>query len=398
MTQAISHPIEAGSASPPQGALPALFAGNFIIGTGILLPAGMLNDLSAGLDVSPATAGTLMVAGGVVIGFGAPLFATLTSGIDRRLLLVGSLIYYAIGHALSALAPEFWSLLVIRALMVVSAGIFTPQAAATVGLMVPAEKRAGAVAFIFIGWSIASVAGLPTGTLIGAFLGWRLAYAVMAVLALLAAILVWRTLPKGLHIGRLSLKAWRDVFFDPVLVIILLVTLASACGQFTVFSFLALLFKELLGASPALIAGLLAGLGLAGVIGNSLAAHFVARLGIDRLIFLALLAIFIGMLAFSALIGLMIGVAASLAFWGLGTFSSNSLQQSRLMVHAPGLASASIALNTSTIYLGQAIGSAVGSRLVADHALTWLTPVGALFAAAAIGLTLLASALDRRRR
>jgi MFS transporter, DHA1 family, inner membrane transport protein len=391
------HGIEAGSAVP-RGALPALFAGNFIIGTGILLPAGMLNDLSAGLGVSPATAGILMVAGGIVIGFGAPLFATLTSGIDRRLLLAGSLMYYALGHALSALAPEFWSLLVIRALMVVSAGIFTPQAAATVGLMLPPEKRASAVAFIFIGWSLASVAGLPTGSLIGAFLGWRLAYAVMAILALLAAILVWRSLSKGLHVGRLSLRAWRDVFFDPVLVIILLVTLASACGQFTVFSYMALLFKETLGASPALIAGLLAGFGLSGVIGNSLAAHLVARLGIDRLILLALLAILIGMIAFSVLTGLLVGVMASIAIWGLGTFSSNSLQQSRLMVHAPALASASIALNTSTIYLGQAVGSAVGSTLVADHALRWLTPAGSIFAAAAIALTLIASALDRRRR
>ena len=339
----------------------------------------MLNDLSAGLAVSPATAGLLMAAGGVVIGFGAPIFATLTSGIDRRLLLAGSLIYYAIGHALSALAPDFSSLLVIRALMVISAGIFTPQAAATVGLLVPPEKRAGAIAFIFIGWSIASVAGLPTGSLIGAFLGWRLAYALMAVLALAAAILVWRTLPKGLNAGKLSLKAWRDVFFDPVLVIILLVTLASASGQFTVFSYIAVLFKETLGASPGLIAGLLAGFGLAGVIGNSLAARFVARLGIDRLILLALAALLVGMIAFSALVGFMAGVAISIAVWGLGTFSSNSLQQSRLFAHAPALAPASVALNTSTIYLGQAIGSAVGAKLVAENALLWLTPARRAF-------------------
>ncbi|MGE0238929.1 MAG: MFS transporter [Parvibaculaceae bacterium] len=397
MTQDTASSPQVPPSPSAQAALWALFAGNFIIGTGILLPAGMLNDLSAGLAVSPATAGILMVAGGIVIGFGAPVFATLTSGIDRRLLLVGSLVYYALGHALSALAPEFWSLLGIRALMVVSAGIFTPQAAAAVGLLVPPEKRAGAVAFIFIGWSIASVAGLPAGSLIGAFVGWRLAYALMAVLALIAAVLVWRTLPKGLHIGRLSLTAWRDVFFDPVLVVILLVTLASASGQFAVFSYLALLFKEMLGASPGLIAGLLAGFGLAGVIGNSIAARFVARLGIDRLILLALAALLVGMIAFSLFAGFMIGVVLSIAVWGLGTFSSNSLQQSRLIAHAPALASASVALNTSTIYLGQAIGSAVGAKLVAERALQWLTPAGALFAAAAIGLTLLASRLTRRR-
>lgn len=398
MTQDSTTIAQASSAAPPRAALWSLFAGNFIIGTGILLPAGMLNDLSTGLGVSPATAGILMVAGGIVIGLGAPFFATLTSGIDRRLLLVGSLLYYALGHALSALAPEFWSLLVIRALMVVSAGIFTPQAAATVGLLVPPEKRAGGVAFIFIGWSIASVAGMPVGSLIAAFLGWRLAFALMAVLAVVAAFMVWRTLPKGLHVGRLSLKAWKDVFFDPALVIILLVTLASACGQFTVFSYLALLFKELLQASPGLIAGLLAGFGVAGVLGNSLAARFVQRLGIDRLILLALAAIVIGMIAFSLLIGSLIGAALGIAIWGLGTFSSNSLQQSRLIAHAPALASASVALNTSTIYLGQAIGAAVGARLVADNALLWLTPSGLLFAAAAVCLTVLATGLAKRGR
>jgi len=219
----------------------------------------------------------------------------------------------------------------------------------------------------------------------------------MAVLSLIAAFLVWRTLPKGLHVGRLSLKAWRDVFFDPAMVLILLVTLASASGQFTAFSYMAPLFKETLGASPTLIAGLLAGFGLAGVIGNSLAARFVARMGIDRMILLALSAIVIGMIAFSALIGVLIGAAVSIAIWGLGTFSSNSLQQSRLIAHAPALASASVALNTSTIYLGQAIGAAVGGKLVARHALEWLTPAGAVFAALASALTIAATWLARRR-
>src|SRR5580765_5310237 len=142
MTEDTSIARKASPPSSPQAALWAFFAGNFIIGTGILLPAGMLNDLSAGLGVSPATAGLLMIAGGIVVGFGAPVFATFTSRFDRRHLLVGSLMFYAAGHALSALAPDFWTLLALRAVTVVSAGIFTPQAAATVGLMVPTEKRA----------------------------------------------------------------------------------------------------------------------------------------------------------------------------------------------------------------------------------------------------------------
>lgn len=396
MTEAQTVP-SALPAARPSLALWALFIGNFVIGTGILLPAGMLNDLSAGLAVSPATAGLLMLASGIVIGLGAPFFATFTSGFDRRTLLMGSLVFYAAGHALSAFAPDFWTLVALRAVTVISAGIFTPQAAAAVGLMVPQEKRAASVAFIFMGWSIASVAGMPAGTLIAAFVGWRFAFALMALLALLAGILVLRALPAGLRVGKLSLAAWRGVFFDPVLILILLVTLVSASGQFTVFSYLTLTFKEMLAASPGLIAALLAGFGASGVLGNFMAARFVGRFGVDRMILLALSALLLGMIVFSATPGLLAGAVVAMAIWGLGTFSSNSLQQSRLIAHAPALASASVALNTSTMYLGQAIGAGVGAKIVAAGLLPWLTPAACVFAVVAIILTLLASRLDRRR-
>lgn len=379
-------------------ALWALFAGNFVIGTGVILPAGMLNDLSAGLGVSPATAGLLMIVGGLVCGFGAPLLATFTSRIDRRVLLAGSLAFYAAGHGLSALAPDFSSLVVLRALTVISAALFTPQAAATVGLMLPPEKRAAAVAFIFIGWSIASVAGMPCGSLIAAYAGWRTAYALMAILALIAAFLVWRTLPKNLRAPPLSLSAWRAVFFDPVLILILLVTLASGSGQFTLSGYLVVIYKEVLGASPGVIALLLAGFGLTGVIGNFLAARFVGRLSVGTLILCALSTILLGLIVFWSSFGLLAGAAVSVALWGLGTFSSNSLQQSRLILHEPALASASVALNTSTIYLGQAIGAATGARLIASHELTHLAPVAAIFLTLAITLTVFADRLGRRRR
>ncbi|HTN95729.1 MAG TPA: MFS transporter, partial [Nordella sp.] len=275
--------------------------------------------------------------------------------------------------------------------------LFTPQAAATLGLMLPADKRAAAVAFIFIGWSIASVAGMPAGSLIAAFAGWRIAYALMAVLALISALLVWRTLPKGLNVPTLSLSAWRAVFFDPVLILILLVTLASGSGQFTLSGYLVVIYKDVLGASPGLIALLLSGFGVAGVAGNFLAARFVGKLGVETMIVFALGAILLGLAVFWSSFGLLAGAAVSVALWGLGTFSSNSLQQSRLITHEPALASASVALNTSTIYLGQAIGAATGAKLIAGKAFIALAPVAACFLILAIALTLLADRFSRRR-
>ena len=96
--------------------------------------------LGADLQVPPATAGLLLFAGGLVVGIGAPVLAGLTSRFDRRMLLAVTAAIYAVGHGLAALAPEFWSLLVIRTVTMVAAALFTPQAAATVGLAGAASK------------------------------------------------------------------------------------------------------------------------------------------------------------------------------------------------------------------------------------------------------------------
>ena len=365
----------------PRFALWALFAGNFVIGTGILLPAGMLNDLSAGLSVTAATAGLLLLASGIVIGIGAPVFASVTSTIDRRLLLAASLALYAVGHALQALAPDFWTLLILRAITVVSAGIFTPQAAACVGLIVPPERRAAAIAFIFIGWSVSSVAGVPCGSLIGAWVGWRIAFVLMALLSLAVLVFVWRTIPKGLRAERLSLAAWRDVLTNPVLLCVLLVTLASASGQFSLFSYIAPFYKATMAISPELFAILLALVGAAGVAGNTLASRTVTRFGAPNIILAALFGILIGLVLIGLFPANFVIAAAGGIVWGLGTFSSNSLQQSRLVALAPALAGASVALNTSMIYLGQAVGAGTGGFLITHGALTFIPWAGALFLA-----------------
>src|SRR5262245_10498164 len=97
--------VPATSAQSERSALWALLAGNFVIGTGILLPAGMMNDLAPGLGVSIAKGGSLIWAGAIVIGAGAPLIAAITSEVDRRLLLTGALLLYVVGHLLSAFSP-----------------------------------------------------------------------------------------------------------------------------------------------------------------------------------------------------------------------------------------------------------------------------------------------------
>jgi MFS transporter, DHA1 family, inner membrane transport protein len=373
-----------------------LLAGNFIIGTGVLLPAGLLNEISSGLSVTSATAGLLMLVGGVVVALAAPLVAGLTSAIDRRLLLTLSLALYAAGHLAAAAAPHFSLLLVIRAVTVLGAAIFTPQAAATAGLLVPVQKRAGAIAFIFIGWSAASVAGIPLGSYLAALSSWRAVFAGMGVACALAAALVWVTLPHGLYVQPLTPAAWKQAFTTPALLIVLLVTLFSMSGQMTIFSYIAPILRDAFAGGPEQVALAFAVSGIAGVTGNALAARTVAHLGIDRVIAITICCLIAGLGIFAASFGHYAFALVGVALWGLGSFSSNSLQQSRLVAIAPNLAAATVALNTSIVYVGQAVGAGLGGWFISKAITPSMAWTACALTVAALAASLVAAKVSRR--
>src|SRR3954453_9153855 len=168
----------------------ALMLGNFVTGCSVLAPAGMLAELAAGFDVTIRDAGLLITYGAVVLCLGSPLTAWLTSRIERRTLLLATLAMFAVGNAASAFAPGYISLLAIRVVMLAIGALYTPQAAGTASLIVNAEKRGSAIAYIFLGWSLAAAVGLPLITLIASRYGFRIAYGGIAAVACLSLVLL----------------------------------------------------------------------------------------------------------------------------------------------------------------------------------------------------------------
>jgi len=344
----------------------SLLFGNFVIGCGVMVVAGSLNDLTRSLDVSVAVGGQLITVAAVVMCLGAPLLAAAVGGIDRRRLLAWSLVWYGIGHAICALAPSYAVLTPLRALTMLAAAVFTPQAAAAVGSLAPPEQRGRAITFIFLGWSVASVFGMPLHSYIGESLGWRYAFGLVGVLGLVGAAWVWRVVPDGVRPPAMSLSAWREVFTHPVLMAIVAVTALSGAGQFTVFTYFAPYYRSTLEAGATQISLLFAWFGAFGVIGNVLLSRNIDRVGASRVV-----AVLLGMIALSLMLWPLgrgfASTAAILVPWALALFASNSAQQARLGEAAPALAPALMALNTSAIYLGQAIGAAGGGAMVAAH-------------------------------
>jgi len=325
----------------------------------------MLPQLAAGLDVSLPVAGQLVTAFAAATCIGAPLLAGATSRIDRRTLLIAMQLVFVAGHLGAALISSFWPMVAVRVLTSVGAALYTAQAASAAALLVPPEQRGRAIAFVFLGWSIASVAGVPLGSYVAAVWGWREGFALVAAGAALGAAGVWLLVPSGLRVQSVSLAVWGSILRDPALMATVGVTALFAGAGFGLFAYIVPAAQSFLGASPGLVSALLLTFGVAGVAGNMFAVRYMDRIGAAKVVMICLLAMLAAHLVWPWSQGSVWLVALVMAGSGLGVFACNSSQQARLAAAAPASAPATIALNSSGIYLGQAFGPAAAGILIA---------------------------------
>jgi MFS transporter, DHA1 family, inner membrane transport protein len=343
----------------------ALMLGNVVTGCSVLAPAGMLVELSSGLDISIRTAGLLITFGAIVLCVGSPVTAWLTSRIERRTLLTVTIAVLALGNFASAVAPDYASLMAIRLVMLAVGALYTPQAAGTGALIVPEERRGSTIAFIFLGWSLAAAVGLPAITFIASRYGWQAVYGAIGLIGCLSfLLLVWR-LPRGLVGAPVDLKTWAAIGRNPMILSLLLITTLQMSGQFVVFTYMGPLLARLTGAGPDPIALVFACYGACGVIGTFSGSRIVDSWGAWRTSLLFMWVLLAGLAGWALTAGIYPLMAVSVAIWGIGFASTNSMQQVRLVGAAPALASASVSLNTSALYIGQATGSAIGGFLYA---------------------------------
>lgn len=395
----VADPSAASSHRP---ALWSLAFGNVVIGTGALAFVGMLDTIARDLGETPSAIGFVAGAYSLGICLSGPSLGGVTSRFDRRSVLAASLALFGAGHFLAAFAPGYAALLAIRVATSVAGALFTPQAAATASLLVPPDRRARTMAFVFLGWSIAAVLGMPAGALIASTFGWRTAMSCVGALSLIGAVLVWWRVPAGLFVAAIDRAAWRAIVRHPTLLRVVSVTAIHASAQFVLFSYVVIAYRDTLAATPWMLTLLLSLNGLAGFVGNIVAGRVADRIpdrrGPPTVILAALCSMTFAFLLWIGLyavgpgtLGVAIGVVAAV-FWGAGNFATNSMQQVRLVDLAPALASVSVALNTSAIYLGQFIGAAVGGHVLAhpftdpaSAALPWVG-VPVFFLAIAVSL------------
>jgi predicted MFS family arabinose efflux permease len=196
-------------------------------------------------------------------------------------------------------------------------------------------------------------------------LGWQSAFLLVAALALISSFWVWRAMPNGVKPPALSRAAWASTLHSSALMTCILVTTLYAAGQFVLFAYLSPYYKAKFDISPLELSALFMWMGALGLLGNIWMSRNVDRLGAQHMVWMGICGMIVSLLIWPFGTTLLLAALVTTP-WAISIFATNSAQQARLVGFAPALASASVALNTSAMYAGQAIGTAIGGLLISN--------------------------------
>ncbi|MET0375544.1 MAG: MFS transporter [Rhizorhabdus sp.] len=374
----------------PDIGLIALAVGAFGIGVTEFAPMGMLPVIAGSLGVSIPAAGMLVSAYAMGVLIGAPLMTLTTGRIDRRTLLIGLMGIFTLGNALSALAGGYWLLMAARVVTSFNHGAFFGVGSVVAASLVPPERRAGAVAAMFSGLTIATIGGVPLATWAGEVLGWRTAFAGIAVIGAVAMVSLRLALPPlPAPDGGDMRDELRVLTRGPVLAALAL-TVVGASAMFTVFTYIVPILREVTHGSTGFVTAMLVLYGIGLTIGNTIGGRLADR-SIERTLIASFVAIVAVLIAFAGLMHWPLPAAVAILIWGVASFAIVPPLQMRVMqaaADAPNLASA---MNIGAFNLGNAIGAALGGGVIgAGLGLPAVSLAGAAMAAAALVLLLAA--------
>ncbi|OAN69326.1 hypothetical protein A8B78_05270 [Jannaschia sp. EhC01] len=358
---------------------------------GAFMVIGMLPPIADDMGLSIAGAGWLLTFYAIAYAISSPLLVSGTGNIGRRKVLFGGLAIFAAANLGAAAAPNDSVLFVARALAAIGAGMVTPVTSAVAAGVVAPERRAQSLAAVFFGLTLAQVFGVPAGSFIAYSIGWRYAFVLVALLALPCLWLIWTKVPQGLKFQPVGLRDLGAVLADWKIMLAVMFTATFLAGIYVPFTYIAPLMEAQMGFGRDGISGVLLAFGVAAVVGNLLGGKLSDRIGPARaLMFLACAQVLL-MPLFSTLPVAPWLVFVLLFVWSACGWSFISGQQARVIGLAPDRAPIVLSVNAAAIYVGAALGAAVGGAVVAGYgvqALGWAGGAMALAAAAHLAISI----------
>ncbi|CCK30558.1 Inner membrane transport protein ydhP [Streptomyces davaonensis JCM 4913] len=379
-------------------ALLALAVGAFGIGTTEFVMMGLLPDVAADLGISIPSAGHLVSAYALGVVIGAPLLAAVTARMSRRKVLIGLMVLFVAGNALSALAPDNGWLLAARFLSGLPHGAFFGVGAVVATSLVAPERKARSVSLMFLGLTVANVAGVPVATLVGQHLGWRVTFLGVSAIGVAAIASLALLIPRDGGINpshglRGELAALRSL---PVW-LALGTTVAGFGALFAAYSYVTPMLTDAAGYADASVTLLLALFGVGATIGNLLGGR-LADHAMRATLFGGLASLALVLALFPLLMSSAWSAAPAVVLLGTAAFVTGSPLQLMVMEKASAAPSLASSANQAAFNLANAGGAWIGGvALAAGFGVTSPAVAGAGLAVLGLGVAGVAYAVDRRR-
>jgi MFS transporter, DHA1 family, inner membrane transport protein len=377
-------------------ALLALAIGAFGIGTTEFVITGLLPLVADDYGVSIPTAGLLVTGYALGVVVGAPLMTVLGTKVSRKRMLMLLMGLFIAGNLLSAVAPVFTVMLIGRVVASLAHGAFFGIGSVVAADLVAPDRKAGAIAMMFTGLTVANVVGVPLGTLVGQHVGWRVTFGIVAalgVVGLLGVALLVPELPRpeGVRL-RHEIAALKSV----QVLLAMAMTVLGFGGVFAAITYIAPMMTRVAGFADGSVTWLLVLFGLGMVGGNLVGGRFADR-ALMPMLYVSLGGLAVVLALFTVAAHHKILAAIAIPLIGALGFATVPPLQKRVLDQAHGAPTLASAVNIGAFNLGNALSAWLGG-LVITAGLGYTAPnwVGALMAAAALLLALVSAALERR--
>ncbi|WP_460303965.1 MFS transporter [Actinocorallia aurea] len=376
-------------------ALLALAIGAFAIGTTEFVMMGLLPLTAAEFGVSIPVAGWLVTGYALGVMAGAPLMTALGTRVSRKKMLMILMVLFIAGNTLSAVAPTFGAMLAGRVVASLTHGAFFGIGSVVAAGLVAPERRAGAIAAMFTGLTVANVVGVPLGTFVGHTLGWRIAFAIVAVLGVVALAGVARLVPEIPAPSGVRLRHEIRSLGEVQVLLAMAMTVLGFGGVFAAVTYIAPMMTEAAGFAESSVTWLLVLLGIGMVAGNLVGGRYADR-ALMPMLYTSLGGLSLVLALFTFTARSPVPAAVTLVLVGALGFATVPPLQKRVLDHASGAPTLASAVNIGAFNLGNALAAWLGGLVIAaGHGYTSPNIVGAILAALAFGVAALAHALER---
>ncbi|MBT2694490.1 MFS transporter [Bacillus sp. ISL-55] len=378
----------------------ALAISAFGIGTTEFVPVGLLSTISDDLNISITLAGLLISGYAMGVAFGAPILTALTNKMSRKTLLMALMVIFIIGNSIAAISTSFGLLLAARIITAFSHGVFFSIGSTIAADLVPEDKRASAIAFMFTGLTVATVTGVPLGTFIGQLFGWRATFGGVALLGVVGIIASAILIPKNIKPAPpAKFSDQLKILGNGPLLLAFAITALGYGGTFVAFTYLTPILQEITGFAPKVVSIILLVYGIAVAIGNAIGGKAADRNPLKALLWMFIVqAIILVILSFTA----PFKVAGVITIFLLGMFAFMNVPGLQVLVvrlaerYVPAAVNVASAMNIAAFNLGIAIGAFVGGVIVDSIGLIHTPWIGAVMVLGAILLTIWSISIEKK--